>query len=591
MASGSGSGGAQPRPAPPRPARAGVGRSSPSGRPTLATALDASPATVSSYESLSAPKTPTTARLTAYAQFFATRRSVNGKGPTLRDITSFAPDERERFEQLKAELFDLHAAIGRGSRRLDPSEPKRRQLLQFGGADPSSSSARRHPRLPRPTRDEKSLNHTRLHRFADADALLEVFGHIRALNPDLKVFHRLPSEIQQADLQSHIVLLGGIGWNPTTRRILSHLKEELPIEQIDDKSVPEGDVFRVKKDDDRDERTHLPVIEANGETGERELVEDVGLLARLPNSFNFGRTMTICNGIYSKGVLGAVLAITDETVRPTNEEYLAKRFPQGDFAMLVRVPVVAGHPSRPIYRTRRRDSSNGHLSRRRRSRRSMAPPFTAVTDQRCQSPAAGMSSHVAMTATSRVPGPPSTSAVAGRLDAIIVPLRVARPPSTAPRACRPGSTCRSSPCAARAPRARGGGPTRPYPPMPRPGRRRPTRLPARPAADQDGRPAVPGRQRQPAVRPQPQAQPRAADCPPATAGARSFFWTTTSATASAEPRSACRPVLPVGWPRNWTSARSPASPAASSRTTPWCATPGAWPGTGRTPSCPGRRWR
>ena len=209
----------------------------------LATALDASPATVSSYESLSAPKTPTTARLTAYAQFFATRRSMNGEGPTLYDPISFTPDERERFEQLKAELLDLHAAIGR-----DPvgDEPQRRQLLQFPGADRVVVVC---PEAPLdslgPLADEKSLNHTRLHRFADADALLEVFGHIRALNPDLKVFHRLPSEIQQSDLQSHIVLLGGIGWNPTTRRILSHLKAELPIEQIDDGTVPEGDVFRV----------------------------------------------------------------------------------------------------------------------------------------------------------------------------------------------------------------------------------------------------------------------------------------------------------------------------------------------------------
>lgn len=308
----------------------------------LATAMDASPATISSYESPSAPKTPTTARLAVYAQFFATRRSVNGNGPTLRDPASFTPAERERFDQLKAELFALHAAIGR-----DPvvDEPERRQLLQFPGADPVVVVC---PEAPLdslgPLADEKSLNHTRLHRFADADALLEVFGHIRALNPDLKVFHRLPSEIQQADLQSHIVLLGGIGWNPTTRRILSHLRTELPIEQIDDSSVPEGEVFRVTKGADREEYIHLPVFDTDEKTGSRELVEDVGLLARLPNSFNFGRTMTICNGIYSKGVLGAVLAITDETVRPTNEEYLARRFPRGDFAMLVRVPVVSGHP-------------------------------------------------------------------------------------------------------------------------------------------------------------------------------------------------------------------------------------------------------
>ena len=35
-----------------------------------------------------------------------------------------------------------------------------------------------------PLADEDNVNHTRLHKFADADALLEVFGHIRALNPD-----------------------------------------------------------------------------------------------------------------------------------------------------------------------------------------------------------------------------------------------------------------------------------------------------------------------------------------------------------------------------------------------------------------------
>jgi hypothetical protein len=172
-----------------------------------------------------------------------------------------------------------------------------------------------------------------------------VFGHIRALNPELHVLPRLPSEIQRADLQNHIVLLGGIAWNKTMRRILSDLKEKLPIEQLDDATVPEGDYFRVKKAEDRDEQIYLPLTEVDGD--QTELVEDVGLLARLPNSFNFARTMTICNGIHSKGVLGAVLAITDETVRPTNEEYLAQRFPAGDFAMLVRVPVVSGHPIAP----------------------------------------------------------------------------------------------------------------------------------------------------------------------------------------------------------------------------------------------------
>jgi hypothetical protein len=76
--------------------------------------------------------------------------------------------------------------------------------------------------------------------------------------------------------------------------------------------------------------------------GRSELVEDLALLARLPNPFNSDRTLTICNGVHSSGVLGAVLILTDETLRPRNEAYLAQRFPEGEFAMLVKVPVVSG---------------------------------------------------------------------------------------------------------------------------------------------------------------------------------------------------------------------------------------------------------
>lgn len=300
-------------------------------------------AALSSWESLTTPKTPTTARLNAYARFFATRRSVEGT-PHLLALDSLTEDERGRFEQLEEELFALHAAIDEGQ---PTGETRRRALLSFDGTGPIVLICPEVPPENRgPLADENNINHTRLHLFADGDALLEVFGHIRALNPDLHVLHRLPSEIQRADLQNHIVLLGGIGWNKTMRRILSDLEKKLPIEQFEDNArLVEGDIFRVKKDEDREERTYLPVTEVDGD--QIELVEDVGLLARLPNSFNFGRTMTICNGIHSKGVLGAVLAITDETVRPTNEEYLAQRFPAGDFAMLVRVPVVSGHPIAP----------------------------------------------------------------------------------------------------------------------------------------------------------------------------------------------------------------------------------------------------
>jgi hypothetical protein len=312
----------------------------------LAQALSAqsrvAPATLSSWESLIRPKTPTTARLNAYARFFATKRSMESK-PHLLPLDSLTDEERERFEQLEEELLALHAAIDQGQ----PSEEtKRRALLSFEDGGPIVVICPEVPTESRgPLADENNINHTRLQKFADGDALLEVFGHIRALNPELHVLSRLPSEVQQDNLQNHIVLLGGIGWNRTMRRILSDLERKLPIEQVADARVKDGEVFRVRKDDEGDGQLYFPVTETVG--SETELIEDVGLIARLPNPFNFSRTMTICNGVHSKGVLGAVLAIADETVRPANEKYLAERFPAGAFAMLVRVPVVLGQVLAP----------------------------------------------------------------------------------------------------------------------------------------------------------------------------------------------------------------------------------------------------
>ena len=121
--------------------------------------------------------------------------------------------------------------------------------------------------------------------------------------------------------------------------------DELPIEQVEDERLSTGEVFRVKKDVDRDEQTYLPITEVDGE--ETELTEDVGFVARVRNPFNLSRTLTICNGIYSKGVLGAVLTLTDETVRPANEEYLGRRYPAGEFAMLVKVRVMSSQVLAP----------------------------------------------------------------------------------------------------------------------------------------------------------------------------------------------------------------------------------------------------
>jgi hypothetical protein len=75
--------------------------------------------------------------------------------------------------------------------------------------------------------------------------------------------------------------------------------------------------------------------------GRRKLVADVAYVARLRNPYQFNRTLTICNGIHSRGVIGAVRCLTDPSVRAKNDKYLADRFPKGEFALLLRVPVVS----------------------------------------------------------------------------------------------------------------------------------------------------------------------------------------------------------------------------------------------------------
>jgi transcriptional regulator with XRE-family HTH domain len=313
----------------------------------LATALGqerrVAPATLSSWENEKNPKPPPIARLNAYARFFATRRSLAG-GPHLLALNELDEKERERFDELEEELLELHAASV-SDEYTPPGETTRRLLLDFNDPEPLPGPiAILCPETPRDSQgglaDESSINYTRLHRFADADALLESFGHIRSLNPKRQVLHRIPREVRKSDLQGHLVILGGIGWNPTLRRIQSELVKRLPIEQVEDPSLSTGEVFRVRKGDAGDEQTYFPRTEEVD--GQQQLVEDIGLIARLPNPFNSRRTLTICNGVHSTGVLGAVLALTDEYVRLGNETYLADRFPSGEFAMLVWVPVLSG---------------------------------------------------------------------------------------------------------------------------------------------------------------------------------------------------------------------------------------------------------
>ena len=85
---------------------------------TLAKAFSAeetlAAATVSSWESGTAPKLPPPHRLRAYARFFATTRSVERLPRCWRGKRSL-PEEQSAYEQLEKELLGLRSSVAEDS--------------------------------------------------------------------------------------------------------------------------------------------------------------------------------------------------------------------------------------------------------------------------------------------------------------------------------------------------------------------------------------------------------------------------------------------------------------------------------------------
>jgi hypothetical protein len=289
------------------------------------------PATLSSWESLTNPKTPPTTRISAYARFFCTERSLDDE-PHLLPEDQLTPVERKRFRELESELLELFHP---GGRKVHPT-------FQFDAGPVIVICPTLPSELRSPLAEERDPNFTKLQRYGDLDALVELYGHLRAENPNLNVLHRLTSDVVPDDFSGHVILLGGIGWNKVTRRFQSATRQ-VPIKQIEVDNLETGEIFEVETPDGP--KSFYPDYDDLGE-GE-ELIADVGYLARLHSPFEVNRTLTICNGIHSRGVLGAVRCLTDTRVRKENEKYLADRFPDGEFAILLRVPVVTNEVLSP----------------------------------------------------------------------------------------------------------------------------------------------------------------------------------------------------------------------------------------------------
>ena len=292
------------------------------------------PATVSSWESATAPKLPPRHRLQAYARFFATQRSLDGASPRLLPLKTLTPDEQANYKKLEMELLGLRSSlVAEGFWHFTDDGPVTLVCTQLP------------PDQTGPLAEPANPNYTELHGYADADALIELYGHIRAENPSMTVHFMSPSQVDHDDLTGHIILVGGVVWNEVTGRLSNMAR--LPVRQVEHPDLDSGEIFVTETDGAV--REFWPEW---ADTGKTLLSGDVGLLARVPNPLNSSRTLTICNGIHSRGVYGAVRALTDTHLRDANERYIAANF--GDatsFAILMSVEVIRNRTMTPDFST------------------------------------------------------------------------------------------------------------------------------------------------------------------------------------------------------------------------------------------------
>jgi hypothetical protein len=313
---------------------------------TLAAAFSAeealAPATVSSWESNRAPKLPPRHRLRAYARFFATQRSLE-KPPTLLRFEELTPDEQAVRVKLEAELLKLRSQAAEDEDSAEDGIAPGRSW-HFTDTGPVTLICAQLPdNQTGPLANLSDPNYTDLQAFADTDALVELHGHIRAENPHMAVHFKIPPRIDHDDLTGHIILIGGVVWNEITDRLSEEAR--LPVRQYHHPEVPTGEIFIAEVDGE--EREFRPKWKINDP---KVLAEDVGLLARVPNPLNSNRTLTICNGIHSRGVYGAVRSLTDTHLNDANERYISATFGNStSFAILMSVKVINNKTMTPDF--------------------------------------------------------------------------------------------------------------------------------------------------------------------------------------------------------------------------------------------------
>lgn len=339
----------------------------------VAQALRASAPLVSSWESPGSDAVPPVERLRAYAQLFATQRSVAADPARLIDLRDLTPDEEARRTQLLTELLALRQeAVGLVGRGSTP-----RSFWHFGDDEPIRVISTVLPQelVSSPYASPWHPNFIPTLHNADMDAVLAVYGQIRAENPDSKVTWVRSDRVTGEEFNSHVVILGGGDGDrdaegpgdPLTyyRRRLDMpvfarrrpvgragpFDQDHPLEdELDREYVVTVDSAGRPDYSGAGEQVYRPRFVTlpgsseprRGPDGHPMLEYDVGLLARQPNEMNLATTVTVCSGIFSRGTFGVVRSVTDPQMRDQNLAQLGELVDEHHFWLLMFVPVFVG---------------------------------------------------------------------------------------------------------------------------------------------------------------------------------------------------------------------------------------------------------
>jgi transcriptional regulator with XRE-family HTH domain len=291
-------------------------------------------ATVSLWEKPGSDRLPPPHRLDAYARLFCTSRSFGSGAPRLLRDDELTEQERENKAELYAQLLELREraqSTDAATTLLEQPFAERGSSIWRFADDAAISIVCSDAPEPPSYADPGHLNYTRYARHADLDALIEVFGQVKADNPGSWIRILSPDSLAHDFALNHLVIIGGAA---VDYAVSSSLAQDIPLPA----AQPTG-------------QTHVFVYETEGEVLEFKssldndgtLTQDVGFIARAPHKIVPGRTVTVLGGITSRGVHGAALAFIDPHVREANERYVRDAFGATDtFCILMRVPVRNG---------------------------------------------------------------------------------------------------------------------------------------------------------------------------------------------------------------------------------------------------------